>query len=156
MPVLKREQLAARPLTDLHAIASQLGIARFRLLRKPELAAAILAAQAEPANPDPESGRSARKRRRRRRRPRESTGRTFARVWAARARAAHISRGGVQNGMSSDSAATCSSSVSRGRSRNWIPYGSATMSTRWRDWPSCCQVCWRSRPVTATLRPVSR
>jgi hypothetical protein len=36
-----RDPLMARPLADLHAIARELGIARFRLLRKVELADAI-------------------------------------------------------------------------------------------------------------------
>jgi hypothetical protein len=64
-----REQLAARPLADLHAIASQLGIGGFRLLRKPELADAIVAAQPRPgAN----AGRAARNpRAQRRRAPRQ-------------------------------------------------------------------------------------
>jgi len=70
MLALKREQLAARPLADLHAIAGQLGIARFRLLRKPELADAILAAQSDSASGGADAGRTARRRRARRRRRR--------------------------------------------------------------------------------------
>jgi hypothetical protein len=73
MPVLKREQLAARPLADLHASASQLGIAKFRLLRKPELAEAILTAQAEASGGDLAPARSARTRRARRAQRRHRT-----------------------------------------------------------------------------------
>ncbi len=42
----RRDRLAARPLAELHAMASELGIPRFRLLRKSELADAILARRA--------------------------------------------------------------------------------------------------------------
>ena len=74
MPVLKRKQLAARPLADLHASASQLGIAKFRLLRKPELAEAILlTAQGEASGGDLAPARSARTRRARRARRRHRT-----------------------------------------------------------------------------------
>jgi hypothetical protein len=38
----ERDRLMARPLAELHAIASKLGIERFRLLRRPDLADAIL------------------------------------------------------------------------------------------------------------------
>jgi hypothetical protein len=42
---LTQERLAASPLAELHAYAKALGIERFRLLRKPELARAIVAAR---------------------------------------------------------------------------------------------------------------
>jgi transcription termination factor Rho len=42
MPVLDRNLLLMRRLAELHATASELGIERFRLLRKPDLADAIL------------------------------------------------------------------------------------------------------------------
>jgi hypothetical protein len=73
MPVLERAQLAARPLADLHAIASQLGIAKSVLLRKPELAEAVLTAQGEASGGDLAPARSARKRRARRARRRHRT-----------------------------------------------------------------------------------
>jgi hypothetical protein len=62
MAGLKREQLATRPLADLHAIASQLGIVRFRLLRKRELADAILTAQGKAEGGGVAASRSARRR----------------------------------------------------------------------------------------------
>src|SRR6266571_1876564 len=42
MSVLERSELEASPLSDLHAIADQLGLDGFRRLRKPELIDAIL------------------------------------------------------------------------------------------------------------------
>jgi transcription termination factor Rho len=50
MSILDREALAASPLADLHALASELSIDGYRRLRKPELIDAILTRQAgEPA-----------------------------------------------------------------------------------------------------------
>jgi transcription termination factor Rho len=43
MPVLDRSELQASPLADLHAIANEMGIDGYRLLRREELIAAILA-----------------------------------------------------------------------------------------------------------------
>jgi transcription termination factor Rho len=43
--VLRRTELEASPLADLHAIASELGLESFRTMRKPDLIGAILAAQ---------------------------------------------------------------------------------------------------------------
>ena len=45
MAVLRRTELEASPLADLHAIASELGLESFRAMRKPDLIGAILAAQ---------------------------------------------------------------------------------------------------------------
>ena len=45
MAVLRRTELEASPLADLHAIASELGLESFRTMRKPDLVGAILAAQ---------------------------------------------------------------------------------------------------------------
>ena len=45
MAVLRRTELEASPLADLHAIASELGLESFRTMRKPDLIGAILAAQ---------------------------------------------------------------------------------------------------------------
>jgi transcription termination factor Rho len=45
MSVLQRKQLEESPLADLHAIASELGLEGFRVMRREELVAAILHAQ---------------------------------------------------------------------------------------------------------------
>ncbi|HVD55761.1 MAG TPA: Rho termination factor N-terminal domain-containing protein [Thermoleophilaceae bacterium] len=45
MAVLRRTELEASPLADLHAIASELGLESFRTMRKPDLIGAILDAQ---------------------------------------------------------------------------------------------------------------
>ena len=45
MSVLQRKELEESPLADLHAIASEIGIERYRALRQEELVKAILAAQ---------------------------------------------------------------------------------------------------------------
>jgi transcription termination factor Rho len=42
MPVLDRKELEESPLSDLHAIASELGIEGYRLLRREKLIGAIL------------------------------------------------------------------------------------------------------------------
>ena len=45
MSVLDRSALEASPLSDLHAIASELGLDGYRRLRRPELIEAIVARQ---------------------------------------------------------------------------------------------------------------
>ena len=55
MSVLDRSALEASPLSDLHAIASELGLDGFRRLRRPELIDAILARQ-EGVAADPSEG----------------------------------------------------------------------------------------------------
>ena len=70
MPTLDHDRLMARPLADLHAIARDLGIPRFRLLRKPELTDAIIDRlttdeQARGGGARPASRRERRSRRRR-------------------------------------------------------------------------------------------
>ena len=45
MSVLQRKELEESPLADLHAIASELGIERYRALRQADLIAAIVEAQ---------------------------------------------------------------------------------------------------------------
>ena len=42
MPVLRRTELEESPLSDLHAIASELGIEGYRLLRREKLIESIL------------------------------------------------------------------------------------------------------------------
>ena len=58
MPVLERSELEASPLSDLHAIADQLGLDGFRRLRKAALIDAILSdgdpAQDEAGEPSDE------------------------------------------------------------------------------------------------------
>src|SRR4051795_12205463 len=49
MSVLQRKELEASPLADLHAIASELGVERFRAMRKADLIKAILSEQ-DPAD----------------------------------------------------------------------------------------------------------
>src|SRR5437764_14639639 len=53
MSILDREALAASPLADLHALASELSIDGYRRLRKAELIDAILARQGGEAAPAP-------------------------------------------------------------------------------------------------------
>jgi len=72
MSILDRETLAASPLADLHALASELSIDGYRRLRKPELIDAIIARQGgepapEEAGGDGEEERPASRRRRGRR-----------------------------------------------------------------------------------------
>ncbi|MGZ8475767.1 MAG: Rho termination factor N-terminal domain-containing protein [Candidatus Limnocylindria bacterium] len=55
MSVLQRKELEQSPLADLHAIASEIGIERYRALRQEELVKAILAAQGGEAAPDEET-----------------------------------------------------------------------------------------------------
>jgi transcription termination factor Rho len=56
MSILDRDALAASPLADLHALASELSIDGYRRLRKPELIDAILTRQGgEPASSEPAS-----------------------------------------------------------------------------------------------------
>ena len=45
MPVLRRTELEDSPLADLHAIASELGLEGFRVMRREDLVSAILDAQ---------------------------------------------------------------------------------------------------------------
>ena len=52
MSVLQRKELEESPLADLHAIASEIGIERYRALRQAELVKAILAAQGGEAAAD--------------------------------------------------------------------------------------------------------
>src|SRR5947209_10501544 len=52
MSVLDREALAASPLADLHALASELSIDGYRRLRKAELIDAILTRQTGDAAPE--------------------------------------------------------------------------------------------------------
>src|SRR5271166_5501360 len=54
MAVLERSELQASTLSDLHAIADQLGLDGFRRLRKAELIEAILGNDGPPAD-DPDS-----------------------------------------------------------------------------------------------------
>src|SRR5947209_2748062 len=56
MSVLDRATLAASPLADLHALASELGMDGFRRLRKAELIDALLAHQGVEEGAEPESG----------------------------------------------------------------------------------------------------
>jgi transcription termination factor Rho len=56
MPVLQRNALESSPLADLHAIAAELSIERYRRLRRAELIEAILARQAGAAPAAPEAG----------------------------------------------------------------------------------------------------
>jgi transcription termination factor Rho len=56
MSILDRDALAASPLADLHALASELSIDGYRRLRKPELIDAILTRQGgAPVSEEPES-----------------------------------------------------------------------------------------------------
>ena len=55
VPVLQRKELEESPLADLHAIASELGIERYRALRQAELVKAILEAQGGEEAPEEES-----------------------------------------------------------------------------------------------------
>ena len=56
MSVLQRKELEESPLADLHAIASELGIERFRALRQADLVSAIVDAQGgEGEPPEPEA-----------------------------------------------------------------------------------------------------
>jgi transcription termination factor Rho len=73
MPVLDRKELEESPLSDLHAIASELGIEGYRRLRREELIDA-LAGGAKPAADEPadETEAEAPPRRRRARRPRQA------------------------------------------------------------------------------------
>jgi transcription termination factor Rho len=58
MSILDRDALAASPLADLHALASELSIDGYRRLRKPELIDAILTRQGgAPVSEEPESDR---------------------------------------------------------------------------------------------------
>lgn len=61
MSVLQRKELEESPLADLHAIASELGIERFRALRRSDLIAAIVGAQgdgeAAPDEPENDAGK---------------------------------------------------------------------------------------------------
>ena len=59
MSVLDRSALEASPLSDLHAIASELGLDGFRRLRREELIDAILARQGEEAPPAAEEAPAA-------------------------------------------------------------------------------------------------
>src|SRR5690606_13002998 len=72
MSVLTREALEASPLADLHAIAAELGLDGYRLLRKPELIDRILERQggeeAAEENGDSEEAEREREARSRRRR----------------------------------------------------------------------------------------
>ena len=54
MTVLKKKELEASPLADLHAIASELGLEGFRSKRKNELIAAILEVSGDPRLPPTE------------------------------------------------------------------------------------------------------
>jgi transcription termination factor Rho len=55
MSVLQRKQLEESPLADLHAIASELGLEGFRVMRREELVAAILHAQSAEDETEPAS-----------------------------------------------------------------------------------------------------
>src|SRR3954464_9767789 len=64
MAVLDRKELEESPLSDLHAIASELGIEGYRLLRREKLIEAILggsaAEEGEPERPRPRRSRGGR------------------------------------------------------------------------------------------------
>ena len=70
MPVLDRRELEESPLSDLHAIASELGIEGYRRLRREELIDAILggasAGEDEPERDSADDGERAPRRRSRR------------------------------------------------------------------------------------------
>src|SRR5918997_1599717 len=55
MTVLQRKELEASPLADLHAIASELGLEGFRSKRKGDLIGAILDAQGDGDEAEPEA-----------------------------------------------------------------------------------------------------
>jgi transcription termination factor Rho len=79
MAVLERSELEASPLSDLHAIANEVGLDGFRRLRKAELIDAILGEPGETKSKDDSDGdadedRPARPRRRRAPRSRRSAG----------------------------------------------------------------------------------
>ena len=77
MSILDRDALAASPLADLHALASELSIDGYRRLRKAELIDAILTRQGgEPAPEEPpaEDDAAAEEDRPAARRPRGSRG----------------------------------------------------------------------------------
>jgi transcription termination factor Rho len=79
MSILDRDALAASPLADLHALASELSIDGYRRLRKPELIDAILQRQggapaAEESSEDAEDERAGSRRRRGRRGGRSRAG----------------------------------------------------------------------------------
>ncbi len=84
MAVLERSELEASPLSDLHAIANQIGLDGFRRLRKADLIDAILGEPAKAADADAEAGsdgedaeeRPARTRRRRPTRSRRASATT--------------------------------------------------------------------------------
>ena len=59
MSVLERKQLEESPLADLHALASELGIEGFRLLRRDDLIDSILRAQGAEVEPEGEEPRAA-------------------------------------------------------------------------------------------------
>src|SRR5436305_1352796 len=70
MPVLDRKELEESPLSDLHAIASELGIEGYRRLRREELIDALAGGKAEGGGgQDAESDAPPRRRRTRRSRP---------------------------------------------------------------------------------------
>src|SRR3954452_2794832 len=62
MAVLDRKELEESPLSDLHAIASELGIEGFRLLRRDKLIAAILGDSGNGASETTEEERAKRRR----------------------------------------------------------------------------------------------
>ncbi|HEV2074983.1 MAG TPA: Rho termination factor N-terminal domain-containing protein, partial [Thermoleophilaceae bacterium] len=56
MPVLERTELEKSPLSDLHTLASELGVEGYRRLRKDDLIDAIVGSQGEEAPAEAESG----------------------------------------------------------------------------------------------------
>jgi transcription termination factor Rho len=69
MPVLDRKELEESPLSDLHAIASELGIEGYRRLRREELIDALTGAKGSASGGDEEEEAPPRRRRTRRTRP---------------------------------------------------------------------------------------
>jgi transcription termination factor Rho len=73
MPVLDRKELEESPLSDLHAIASELGIEGYRRLRREELIDALAGGQGAPASAkEADGGEEEKPRRRRTRRSRSA------------------------------------------------------------------------------------